>query len=729
MFRRERHRRGRGAGADLVIVANRLPVEYDPDAGWRRAPGGLVSAMESVLRDRESTWVGWSGQFSDAEGGRPQLPDRTGSIELVEVTLTGEEVAAHYDGFANGALWPNYHGGIVSPVYHRSQFMTHHSVSQRFARAVAERAGEGARVWVHDYQLQLVPAMLRTLRPDLRIGFFLHIPFPSLEQFSQIPWREQLVEGLLGADVIGFQTRHDAGNFARAATRYAGLPEPAPGGAVVVDGRRILVRGFPIGIRAQDYQGLATTPEIQRRAKQIRADVGDPDVLLLGVDRLDYTKGIDVRIQAVTELLLDGDLDPQRTAFIQVAPPTRAKVEEYQKIRDEVELLVSRANGALGPVGTNPVHYMHQPMPAEELAALYLAADVMLVTPLRDGMNLVAKEYVAARITESGALVLSEFTGAAEQMVQAWLVNPYDIVGMKRTILAALAEPATEARVRMRALRTGVLTDDVTAWADEFLAALAADTTASPGLPDELVAALEALDPNRPLLLALDFDGTLSQLVPVPSDARPVPGVLELLVRISALPNTQVALISGRAVADLASVSGAGEVALLVGSHGQEIGTPRPLDAAEAATLAQVREEVVAAVGDIPGVRVEDKPAGLAVHVRQCAPDDAATAEQRVRDLLAGRTDLHVIAGKRVQELSVRPLDKGSALRTLIATDPRRQILFAGDDVTDEAAMAVLRPDDLSVKVGPGPSVAKFRVADPDSMVELLATVVRVRSN
>ena len=479
-FGQDRRRRGRGL-ADLVIVANRLPIEHVADEGWRRAPGGLVSAMESVLRDRESVWVGWSGQFSDADSARPPVPEHSGGIELVEVPLTAEEVVAHYDGFSNGALWPNYHGGIVPPVYHRSEYVAHRGVNQRFARAVADCAGEGARVWVHDYQLQLVPAMLRELRPDLRIGFFLHIPFPPLEQFTQIPWRAALVEGLLGADVLGFQTGHDAGNFTRAAARFAHLPEPDPGGVLSVGepARHVLVRAFPIGIRAQDYQSLASTPDVQRRAKQIRADVGDPETLLLGVDRLDYTKGIDVRIQAVTELFLDGDLDPQRSAFIQVAPPTRAKVEEYQKIRDEVELLVSRANGALGPVGTNPIHYMHQPMPVEELVALYLAADVMLVTPLRDGMNLVAKEYVASRITETGALVLSEFTGAAAQMVEAWMVNPYDIVGMKQTIMAALNEPRAAATARMRALRAGVLTDDVTAWADEFLTALAGPARAA----------------------------------------------------------------------------------------------------------------------------------------------------------------------------------------------------------------------------------------------------------
>ena len=478
--------------AELVIAANRLPVEHDEEEGWRRAPGGLVTAMEAVLRDQPATWVGWSGQFADADPAPPQVPDRNGEIELVELALTRAQVEAHYNGFSNGALWPNYHGGIVPPVYHRSQFEAHREINAMFAQAIAAQAGPGARVWVHDYQLQLVPAMLRTLRPDLRIGFFLHIPFPPVETFGQLPWRSQIVTGRLGADVIGFQTTGAVGNFLRAVGRYSRAEVIGAGGGAGGDDasgevrvpeephRPVQVRAFPIGIRAADYAELAERPDVQARAAEIRADVGDPDVVLLGVDRLDYTKGIDVRLQAVTELMLDDQLDPESTAFVQVASPTRGGVEEYQKIRAEVELLVSRANGELGKVGTNPIHYMHQPMPPHEVVALYLAADVMLVTPLCDGMNLVAKEYVASRADDTGALVLSEFTGAAEQMTEAWLVNPYDIAGMKRSILAALSEPESLARARMIALRAGVFGEDVAAWARDFLAALPEEVAGAP---------------------------------------------------------------------------------------------------------------------------------------------------------------------------------------------------------------------------------------------------------
>lgn len=456
---------------ELVVVANRLPVEYDEESGWRPAPGGLVSAMEAVLRDREATWIGWSGRFEDSETKSvPPPPTGSGKLQLDEVLLTSADVEEYYEGLSNGAIWPLYHDAIVTPVYHRTQFEGYRRVSEKFARRAAEVAPQGAVVWIHDYQLQLVPQMLRALRPDLRIGFFLHIPFPPAEIFSQLPWRRQILEGLLGSDLIGFQTKDGAMNFLRLVRRFLAL---RPGGdRVVVDElsgtRTVHVESFPIGIRAGDFADLAESDEIQARARELRADLGDPKILLLGVDRLDYTKGIDVRIRAVTELLADGELDPEETVFVQVATPSRETVDEYRKIREEIELLVSRANGDLGKLGVTPIHYLHQNMPRDELASMYVAADVMLVTPFRDGMNLVAKEYVACRSRDDGSLVLSEFTGAANQMSEAWLVNPYDIDGMKRTIMDAVRSGEEESRRRMLALRHGVFERDVARWAVDF---------------------------------------------------------------------------------------------------------------------------------------------------------------------------------------------------------------------------------------------------------------------
>src|SRR5215813_13098805 len=327
--------------------------------------------------------------------------------------------------------------------------------------------------WVHDYQLQLVPRMLREQRGDVRIGFFNHIPFPGYEIFTQLPWRRQVVEGLLGADLLGFQRRADATNFGRACRRAVGLA--TKGSAVRVSepggSREVQAAAFPISIDAKGLGEIARRDEVRKRSRQICDALGEPGLVLLGVDRLDYTKGILHRLRAYGELVADGRLGP-RPVLIQVASPSRERVEAYQTLRDEVEVMVGRINGEHGEVGYAPVHYLHQSFPREEMAALYLAGDVMLVTPLRDGMNLVAKEYVASRNDENVALVLIEFTGAADELSGAFLVNPHDIEGMKDTIVRAATTSPTEARRRMRAMRRRVREYDVARWAASFLDSL-----------------------------------------------------------------------------------------------------------------------------------------------------------------------------------------------------------------------------------------------------------------
>jgi trehalose-6-phosphate synthase len=312
--------------------------------------------------------------------------------------------------------------------------------------------------------------MLRELRSDVRIGFFNHIPFPGYEIFAQLPWRRQVVHGLLGADLLGFQRRADATNFLRACRRAVGLPTKGstvrvsePGGT-----REIQAAAFPISIDAAGLTEIARREDVRKRAREIRHALGEPSIVLLGVDRLDYTKGILHRLRAYGELIDEGRLGP-RVVLVQVASPSRERVEAYQTLRDEVEVIVGRINGQHGDLGYAPVDYLHQSFPRDEMAALYLTADVMLVTPLRDGMNLVAKEYVASRYDEGGTLVLSEFTGAADELVGAFLVNPHDIEGLKDTIVRAATATPQEARRRMRAMRRRVREYDVARWAASFL--------------------------------------------------------------------------------------------------------------------------------------------------------------------------------------------------------------------------------------------------------------------
>jgi trehalose 6-phosphate synthase len=453
----------------FVVVASRLPVDRvegpQGEATWRPSPGGLVTALEPVMRQAGGVWIGWSGDAGPAPG-----PFQAGGLDLVGVGLSADQVRDYYEGFCNATLWPLYHDVIASPEFHRRWWDTYVAVNRCFAEAAVAQAAPGATVWVHDYQLQLVPQMLREQRSDVRIGFFNHIPFPGYEIFAQLPWRRQVVEGLLGADLLGFQTRADAGNFLQACRRAADLT--TRGSAVRVNdsagSREVRAAAFPISIDSAALEKIARREEVRKRAAEIRLAVDQPQVLLLGIDRLDYTKGIRHRLNAYGELLNEGRLGPQ-VVLVQVASPSRERVEAYRAFRDEVELIVSRINGEHAEVGSPPVHYLHQSYPREEMAAYYLAADVMLVTPLRDGMNLVAKEYVACRYNESGALVLSEFTGAADELAGAFLVNPHDIEGLKDAIVRAATIRPGEARRRMRSLRKRVREHDVAHWAAGFL--------------------------------------------------------------------------------------------------------------------------------------------------------------------------------------------------------------------------------------------------------------------
>ncbi|NUP51786.1 MAG: trehalose-6-phosphate synthase [Catenulispora sp.] len=464
-----------GRGADFLVVANRLPVDLekleDGTERWRPSPGGLVSALEPFLRGRNGAWVGWSG--------RPDLDlesfDDNGLL-MHPVRLSSEEVRDYYEGFSNATLWPLYHDVIVTPVFERSWWDSYVQVNQRFADAAAATAAPGATVWVQDYQLQLVPGMLREQRPDLRIGFFLHIPFPPVELFMQLPWRTEVVRGLLGADVVGFQMPLGAQNFLWLARRLLGLESSKAAvkvrsrpGSVPMDGRHVRVGAFPISINAAAFDELARQPQTAEHARLLRAEMGDPHRLLLGVDRLDYTKGIDVRLRALRELLISKRVDPADLAMVQLAIPSRERVEEYQVMRRSIEEQVGRLNGEFGRVGRPIVHYLHQSMDRDELVALYCAADVMVVTPLRDGMNLVCKEYVATRHGLDGALVLSEFAGAASELTSALLVNPYDLDGVTHALERALTMDPREERGRMRALHRQVMTHDVDRWARSFL--------------------------------------------------------------------------------------------------------------------------------------------------------------------------------------------------------------------------------------------------------------------
>ncbi|MDY7100324.1 MAG: trehalose-6-phosphate synthase [Actinomycetota bacterium] len=462
--------------SSLVVVANRLPVRRSDDGSWQTSPGGLVSALQPVLAKLGGAWVGWTGDAGEAG----EAFDHEG-MHIVPVPLDASEIENHYLGFSNASLWPLYHDAIREAEFHRHWWRPHVAVNRRFAKAAAEVAEPGSVVWVHDYQLQLVPGMLRELRDDVRIGFFLHIPFPPVEVFARMPWRTEVLDAVLGADLLGFQTRTAAANFARTAVRHGTGVKRVKGGsnrALDVEGRTVRLDAYPISIDPSQYEKLATDPDIVERAAGIKEAVGHRR-LVFGVDRLDYSKGITHRLRAFEELLRRGDATSEDTVFLQSVVPSREGVDAYAELRSDVEELVGRINGDHGAIGRDAVIYLRQNLDPRDLVAHYLAADVLAVTPVRDGMNLIALEYLATRVDDDGALLLSEFAGAAEWLGRyAVLINPYDVDGSADGLLRALSLDDAARRKLVRGARRTIDRNSVHDWARRFLGDLGAEADA-----------------------------------------------------------------------------------------------------------------------------------------------------------------------------------------------------------------------------------------------------------
>ncbi|MFC7376689.1 bifunctional alpha,alpha-trehalose-phosphate synthase (UDP-forming)/trehalose-phosphatase [Brachybacterium sp. GCM10030267] len=744
-------------GHQLVVVANRLPVDTRtlPDGAteWVTSPGGLVTAMESVMRTVESgAWVGWAGS-----PGEPPEPFEADGMSLYPVRLEQEDIERYYEGFSNATLWPLYHDVIVDPEFHRTWWGSYVGTNRRFAREAAAVAEEHGTVWVHDYQLQLVPRMIRDERSDVRIGFFNHIPFPPVELFSQLPKRNQILRGLLGADLVGFQRESDAQNFVAAVRKLLGyhvdgqtISVPGLGAAPV---REVVAQTFPISIDSASISALTEDPEVRERAVQLRKDLGDPQKIVLGVDRLDYTKGIRHRLKAWGELLDDGSVDPQDTVMVQVATPSRERVEAYKQLRDEVELTVGRINGDHSSIGRPAVSYQHRSFDRRDMTALFMTADVVLVTALRDGMNLVAKEYVASRPDLQGVLVLSEFAGAADELRAAVTVNPHDIDDLKAAILRALTMPPEEQEESMRSLRHQVMENDVQAWAHAFLHELEQIgrpeqvakpvirlTGDEPSDPEAVESALRDFATVPRILVASDFDGVLAPIVADRDAVQPDPEALMALRDLSEMPGVAVALVSGRALSNLDSHTSMPSSVVLVGSHGAEVGALPPWMQAEvldsaALTMSPEKEDLLAAItGNLnrisrahPGAEVETKPAAAVLHTRNARGRGSINATEAALEYAVTLPDVTVTPGKEVVEFSVVHTSKGAAIDALARASAADAWLYLGDDVTDESVFSQLGEGDVGIKVGGGDTAARLRIEDIDAVRSLLQRLVELR--
>jgi len=696
----------------LIVVSNRLPVTVTVAHGAAvvtPSMGGLATGLKGPFERSQGLWIGWPGDLSELdEEAQAGALRELAKLRTVPVLLTAEEVRSYYEDFSNGVLWPLFHYLLDHVPLDSVGWDAYMRVNARFADAVVANYAPGDTIWVQDYQLLLLPRLLRERLPQARIGFFLHIPFPASEVFRMLPWRAEVLRGLLGADLVGFHTPSYARNFASAVMRILGH-EPTFD-EVTIEGRRVQFGGFPMGVDAEAFTGPGEPLDSDF---VLRPD----EVLLLGVDRLDYTKGIRRRLKAVERVLERRPDLRGKLRMVQVAVPSRENVGAYGDFRARVEQTVGAINGRFSTLGNVVVHYLYRGLSQAQLLSLYRAAAVMLVTPLRDGMNLVAKEYTAARTDGDGVLILSEFAGAAEEMPEALLVNPFDIDGMADAIEQALAMPEAERRARMTLLSARVSQFDVHHWADGFLQALAEDVPARSELPPPLATELllRAAREARGLVLLLDYDGTLVRFAPRPELAAPDPELMKLLMDMTQRPGCSLHIVSGRPREDLERWFGGLPVGLHA-EHGlftrvrgdwQARGSlPEDLRMKVKATLDRV-------VQCTPGSRVEAKAVGFAWHYRQAEPEHGAAQARELRlhlrELLIG-TPLEVVPAEKVVEVRLRGIHKGVVLRGLIG--PGELAVAFGDDRTDEDLFMALPPDAITVHVGRTPSAARFHLPD-----------------
>jgi trehalose 6-phosphate synthase/phosphatase len=665
----------------------------------------------------------------DAAGGIT-VPQEAG-VCYRAVSLSAREVSQYYAGFANRTLWPLFHYFVGRAAIDATTWRAYERVNERFAAAVADDARRGALVWVHDYQLLLVPYYLRRAVPHARVAFFLHIPFPSADVFRVLPWCRNLLRGMLAADLVGLQIPAYTEHFLGCAERLLGCEADRAAGVVRFEGRDVAVQTHPISVDAAAIEQLAgvSAPDQPHEGHRV-AEV-------LGVDRLDYTKGLHERLLAVERFLERYPAYHERVRFTQLLVPSREHVAEYRNLKREIDETVGRINGRFSEGAWTPIRYFVRSLPPEDLVPLYRGADVALITPLRDGMNLVAKEYVAAQLEDDGVVILSEMAGAAEELQEALVVNPFDVDAVAETLHRALSMPEDERRARMSALRDRVRAHDVHAWVDRFLESAhaavrrAGTPTASPA--DLVARRLAPWLAQRPTVaLFLDYDGTLTPLVARPEEARLSESSRQALEQALRNPAVDVVMVSGRSLADIRELVGLPGLTY-VGNHGFEIegpgisyrhpGMERFLAAltAAAADLSSLAVE---------GAWVEHKGPTLTYHLRAVAAGVRAAAQRRAEKLLR-KHGLRVVTGHDAVE-GRPPVDwhKGHAVLFVVGRrhgvqwPARVRALYVGDDATDEDAFRSLRGMGRSICVSPVPpaagTAADLRLPDPDSVVQLI---------
>ncbi len=736
---------GPSSARPLWIASNRLPVSLvASDSGYeaRKSSGGLAAALQGVAKDAPFDWVGWPGCVvpdDKHEDVRAQLE----AERLTPVFLDDEDEELYYHGVSNQALWPLFHYFVEKVDFQERAWHRYQDVNERFAQTIIEKAPKGSRVWIHDFHLMLVPRLLRITRPDLKIGFFMHIPFPSSEIYRLLPVREELLLGVLGCDYIGFHTQDYARHFRSACLRVLGVRAEHDG--VQFEGRRVGVGIHPIGVDVDGFKAVLRNPRTKSIMDALAARYSGRR-LILGVERLDYTKGVAHKLRAFERMLERRPELASEVAFLQIIVPSRLKNPDYAALKREIDECVGRVNGRHGRPGVTPVEYMHRSVEPEQLAALYRYADVCMVTPVRDGMNLVAQEFVLCQdeIEElgdawRGMLVLSEFAGAAHVLARAMMANPWDLEQTAGQLEAVLDMPRAERAERMKTMAEQVHALNCTNWARQFLARL--DGAAERSVPrdvqvldaDQQEALCASFAAANKRALFLDYDGTLREIVRSPEDAVPSAELLALLENLAALPNTQVHIVSGRHRVDLAAWLGSLKISLCA-EHGFASRPPNATkwteyENADLSWMPKVQALLAGVTEEVPGTRLEVKPCALAWHYRMADADYGAwRARELHSQLQQDLADLaaEIVHGHRVVEVRAAGVHKGGYVRQ--HCQDQDWILCVGDDRTDLDMYEALPESAHTVHVGDSVRGARYTISTPAKVRALLSALLATAS-
>ncbi|MVN76602.1 bifunctional alpha,alpha-trehalose-phosphate synthase (UDP-forming)/trehalose-phosphatase [Hymenobacter sp. HMF4947] len=716
-----------------LIVSNRLPTKVlrtDEGLTFQPSEGGLATGLGSIYRRGDNLWIGWPGLFVQDEAEEAHISQELRADNMAPVFLTESEIHDFYEGFSNGTLWPTFHYFSDLATYEQSHWEAYVAVNQKFCEAVLAQAGPDDTIWVHDYQLLLLPEMLRRARPEAAIGFFLHIPFPSQELIRVLPWRTELLEGMLGADLIGFHTFGYLRHFLSAVSHLLGWP--AQNGQIETPTRTIRVDAFPMGIDYERYAKAATSEAALAHMAEYREALRDTRVIL-SIDRLDYTKGIAQRLRAFDLLLQRYPEWRGQVSLIMLVVPSRDQVAQYASLKEEIDELVGRINAQYRTISWNPILYFYRSLPLEELVSLYSLAEVALVTPMRDGMNLVAKEFVASKVDKKGVLILSERAGAARELSDAIIINPTDMGQLAESMHEALVMPEEEQITRMTAMQALVRRYNVFSWSRLFINQLAYTKMKQHTLATEMLSneattqLLTDFKASQQRLILLDYDGTLVPFHPNPQRAEPGQELRLLLRALAELPSTRVVIISGRDRATLANWLG--DLPLdFIAEHGVWLRTAgedwqlfQPLRADWKRDLRPVLELYVARTA---GSFIEEKDFSLVWHYRRA---DTDLGIERAREMLShlsfmtANTDLQVLEGNKVIEIKNAGINKGSAAARWVERYAPDFTLALGDDRTDEDTFRALPSEAYTVRVGSGArSLARFHLASPIDVRRLL---------